>query len=88
MANQVRTYNEHNEIYENPFGLTNKQRDTIQMVVNGYSQKRIAELHGVSEPAIKDRMFWIRMKMDVSSTLQAVVTWVREVEFADQQAAA
>ena len=83
MANSHRSYNEHNEIYENPFGLTDKQRDTIQMLVNGYSQKHIAQFHGVSAPAIKGRMDMIRMKMDVPTTIQAVVLWVREVEFAE-----
>jgi DNA-binding NarL/FixJ family response regulator len=83
-----RTYNEHNEIHENPFGLTNKQRDTIQMLANGYSQKDVAKMQGVSWAAIKDRMFWIRMRMDVDTTLQAVVLWIREVEFADHQVAA
>jgi DNA-binding NarL/FixJ family response regulator len=68
--------------------LTNKQRDTIQMLANGYSQKDIAKMHGVSWAAIKDRMFWIRMKLDVDTTLQAVAVWIREVEFADYQIAA
>lgn len=81
-------YRGYKETLVNPFGLTNVQVTTIQMLTNGYSQKDVARMQCVSLGAIKDRMSEIRMKLDVDTTLQAVAMWIREVEFADQQVAA
>lgn len=81
----ARTREEKVEAVENPFGLTNKQRDTIQMLANGYSQQDVAKMQCVSLGSIKERLWWIRTRMGVDTTLQAVALWIREVEFADYQ---
>ena len=74
--------------HQNPFGLTNRERDILQMATNGYSQRDVAKFCNVTEATVKFHMGNVRMKMDASTTLQAVVTWIREVEFADQPVAA
>lgn len=70
----------------NPFGLSDVQVQTIQMVVNGYSQPQAARMLNVSLGSVKDRMHWIRLRMGVDTTLQAAVLWVREVECGDRAA--
>jgi DNA-binding NarL/FixJ family response regulator len=82
-----RSYNEEHETHNNPFGLTNLQVQTIQLVANGYAQADVARLLHISLGAVKERMTMIRAKMDVDTSLQAAVLWIREVEFAEQQAA-
>lgn len=75
-----RSYNEQYEISVNPFGLTNVQVQTMQVMCNGYSTKGAAKVLHVSEGSVKERLAMIRSKMDVDTTLQAAVMWVREVE--------
>jgi DNA-directed RNA polymerase specialized sigma24 family protein len=36
--------------------LTTKQRVTLWLVVQGYTQAEIAEMHGVTQQAISDRL--------------------------------
>jgi DNA-binding CsgD family transcriptional regulator len=70
--------------HQNPFGLTNRERDILQMMTNGYSYKEVAKLSYLAESTVKFHMENVRFKMEASTTLQAVVTWIREVEYGDQ----
>lgn len=57
--------------------LTQREREVLALVAEGYSNKRIARHLGISERTVKQHLTWIMTKLQASDRTHAVVTAVR-----------
>lgn len=57
--------------------LTQREREVLALVAEGYSNKRIAHHLGISERTVKQHLTWIMTKLQASDRTHAVVIAVR-----------
>lgn len=63
----------------NPFGLTKREVDIIQLVANGYTNDEVAKYLHLSVGSVKAGLHNVCKKMDVRNRVEAAVLWIIEV---------
>lgn len=57
--------------------LTSRERDTLEMICDGYTQAEIAEELGIGREGVAQRMIAIRTKLQARNTTHAAVLAIR-----------
>ena len=57
------------------FGLSDREREVVNLVCDGLSNVAIADRLGLSEKTVKNHLYHIFAKLDVGSRTEAIVRW-------------
>lgn len=67
----------HTNMPLDPWGLTHRQREILDLCVQGMDRAAIAEKLAISLSTTSQHLAEVRLKLDVRTTAQAVVEWHR-----------
>ena len=64
--------------------LTNRERQVLQLIVQGYSNTRIAEALVIEQKTVKNHINNIYSKLELSSRYEAIASLLRQESYDDQ----